>query len=836
MFARRPLSEATLRAMGSVAHGIAVGIEQRWAEERLHEQREWLRVTLDSIGDAVIATDTDGRVTFLNHVAEALTGWTGAEASGRPLREVFRIVNEASRLPVESPADKALRGGQVAGLANHTLLIARDDAERPIDDSAAPIRDERGAIVGVVLIFRDVTERRRAERELRQSEARKAAILETALDGILTIDHEGKLVEINPAAETIFGHARGDVLGREMAELIVPPALREAHRRGLAHYLATGEGPVLGHRFEITALRAGGEVFPVELAITPISTDGPPMFTAHVRDITERKRFERRREARLAVTEILAGSSSIDEAIPKILGAVGEGLGWDLGELWAVAPEGDRLHCLGVWRSPDHPAGEFEAATRRSTFPREVGLPGRVWSGGGPCWIPDVTADPNFPRASMAAEEGLHGAFGCPISLGGEVLGAVAFYSGEVRQPDADTLEMMATVGGQIGQFFDRKRAERALVEADLHKDEFLATLAHELRNPLAPIRNSLHILKSPEADRALADTVWEMMERQVYNMTRLVDDLMDVSRIHWGKIELRSEEVDLASVVRRAVEASMPLIDERRHDLRIELPETPVGLKGDPTRLEQILDNLLNNAAKYTDPGGRIRLVAAREGECAVIRVQDTGIGIEPEMLSKVFGLFVQAERRLDRSKGGMGIGLSLVRQLVEMHGGTILAHSEGPGRGSEFVVRLPAPTVEDGHPHGIRAVASPSPPSNSTPARRRILVVDDNEDSARTMALLLVRLWKQEVRVAHDGPSAVEAALSFLPEVILLDIGLPGLSGYEVAERLRRRPEFAGTLLVAMTGWGQDEDRRRSREAGFDRHLVKPVDPEALRKLLSN
>ena len=245
----------------------------------------------------------------------------------------------------------------------------------------------------------------------------------------------------------------------------------------------------------------------------------------------------------------------------------------------------------------------------------------------------------------------------------------------------------------------DRKRAEEALVEADRHKDEFLATLAHELRNPLAPIRNSLHILKSPEADRALAEPVWEMMERQVHNMTRLVDDLMDVSRINWGKIELRKEEVDLASVVRRAVEASMPLIKERRHDLRLDLPDEPIRLEGDPTRLEQVLDNLLNNAAKYTDPGGRIWLAAALEGDFAVIRVRDTGIGIEPEMLPKVFGLFVQAERRLDRSKGGLGIGLSLVRQLVEMHGGTIQAHSEGPGRGTEFVVRLPA-LVEGGSP----------------------------------------------------------------------------------------------------------------------------------------
>ena len=296
MFARHELSDATVQAMASVADEIALGIEQMWAERRLHEHREWLQVTLASIGDAVIATNSDGRITFLNGVAEALTGWPRHEAAGRDLPEVFRIVGEETRREVESPALRALREGKVVGLANHTVLLARDGTERAIDDSAAPIRDEAGVVMGAVLIFRDVEEKRRAERSLEASEARKAAILDTALDAIVTIDHEGRIVEWNPAAERTFGHGRGDVLGREMAGLIVPPALRDAHRRGLARYLQTGEGPVLGRRIEITAVRADGSEFPVELAITAISAQGPPIFTAHIRDITARRAVERRRK------------------------------------------------------------------------------------------------------------------------------------------------------------------------------------------------------------------------------------------------------------------------------------------------------------------------------------------------------------------------------------------------------------------------------------------------------------------------------------------------------------------------------------------------------------
>ena len=377
----------------------------------------------------------------------------------------------------------------------------------------------------------------------------------------------------------------------------------------------------------------------------------------------------------------------------------------------------------------------------------------------------------------------------------------------------------------------ENARLYQASRENDGRKDEFLAMLAHELRNPLAPIRNGLHVLSLCGADRLAAEQVRGMMERQVHHLGRLVDGLLDVSRISRGKIELHKEVVDLASVVNRAVAATHPFFDERRHELTISLPTEPVSLEADPTRLEQVLANLLTNAARYTDSGGRIWLTAQREEGEAVVRVRDTGIGIDSGMLPRIFDLFVQGERRLDRSQGGLGIGLTLVRSLIELHGGTVLVRSAGVGQGSEFIVRLPA-LPEGLNGNVLRSeVAASLPPSA---ARCCVLVVDDNVDAAESLAMLL-RLQGHEVQVAPDGPAALEAALACWPDVVFLDIGMPRMDGYEVARRLRQQANHDGLVLVALTGWGREEDRRRSREAGFDHHLVKPADPEALRQLLA-
>jgi len=376
-----------------------------------------------------------------------------------------------------------------------------------------------------------------------------------------------------------------------------------------------------------------------------------------------------------------------------------------------------------------------------------------------------------------------------------------------------------------------RRQAE-ALREADRRKNEFLSILAHELRNPLAPISNAIQILTLRGDDPALVAQTKEVMERQVHQMTRMVDDLLEVSRISRGKISLQTAPLDLAEVVATAVETSRPLVEAHHHTLTVTLPERPARVEADGARMAQVLSNLLNNAAKYTEDGGRIDLIVEQAQGEAVIRVRDNGIGIAPERLPSVFDMFEQIEGVSDRSQGGLGIGLTLARRLVEMHGGKIEAHSAGLGKGSEFVTRLPAYAEP-----AMKPAPEPSegPPMPSASGSRRVLVVDDNVDSAESMAVLL-RLYGHDVRLAHDGEAALEEARSFRPDVMFLDISLPKMDGYEVARRLRLEPAMGGLTLVAMTGYGQEEERRRTREAGFHSHLVKPVDFEMLQELLSS
>ena len=473
MFARHTLTEATLDAMASVADEIAVGIERKTAQESLRQQQEWLRVTLASIGDAVITTDTEGRVTFLNPIAEQLTGWRQEEAQGQPLTTVFPIFNEQTQKPVENPVDKVLREGVIVGLANHTVLRARDGTQRPIDDSAAPIRDGAGRLLGVVLIFRDVTDHRRAEQELRASEARKSAIFDTALDCIITMDHDGNVVEFNPAAERTFGYRREQVIGRQLADFIIPPSLRERHREGMAHYLATGEGPVLGKRLELPALRADGTEFPVEVAITRIPTDGPPLFTAYLRDVSEHKRIEQHRNVRIAVTHALSVAAGPQDGAAGLLQAVCENLGWDVGFYWTVDENATALHCVQGWHRSDVTVAEFEAASCNLTFKKGEGLPGSVWSTGKPRWLLDVVKEPQFPRAAAAAKYDLHSAFACPVSVDDRTLGVIEFFTQRIHEPDADLLEMMGTVAGNFGQFLERKTAEEQVRQSERELADF---------------------------------------------------------------------------------------------------------------------------------------------------------------------------------------------------------------------------------------------------------------------------------------------------------------------------------------------------------------------------
>ena len=384
---------------------------------------------------------------------------------------------------------------------------------------------------------------------------------------------------------------------------------------------------------------------------------------------------------------------------------------------------------------------------------------------------------------------------------------------------------------GYIGSCVDiteRKQTEQADKEAARRKDEFLATLAHELRNPLAPIGNALEIIKHADGDRDMLQHARDTMERQFGQMVRLVDDLLDIGRITRDKLELRLQRVELASIIHQAVDGSRSVADAGGHELRADLPAKPIWVQGDPVRLVQVFSNLLNNACKFTDPGGKITIVVEPAGAEVSITIRDTGIGLAPNQLESIFEMFSQVDNSLERTRSGLGIGLTLVKRLVELHGGSIVAKSAGLGRGSEFIVRLPM--LID----GPRAQHTPNPLSSQAVAPKRILVTDDNQDAADSVAMLL-RLSGHEVETAYDGMKAVEKAESYQPDIMLLDIGLPGMNGYDVCRSIRQQPWGKAIRIVALTGWGQDQDRRNAREAGFDDHLVKPVDPQTLRQAIA-
>jgi signal transduction histidine kinase/ActR/RegA family two-component response regulator len=420
-----------------------------------------------------------------------------------------------------------------------------------------------------------------------------------------------------------------------------------------------------------------------------------------------------------------------------------------------------------------------------------------------------------------------------PIGLDSE-FGIIAVGSRDRAFPSSVERLLLSVPANQAAVVLQQRQMQtalRALVEklkdADRRKDEFLATLAHELRNPLAPVLNSVAVIRQCGTDRGLIDRATAIMDRQLSHMVRLIDDLLDAARITTGKLDLRKARVELSTVLMNAVEANRPLIDQMGHELKLALPPKTL-LYGDPVRLTQVISNLLNNAAKYTDKGGQIVVAAKQQGRDAVISIKDSGVGIPADMQRRIFDTFAQVDRSLTRSQGGLGLGLTLVKQLIELHDGTVSVHSDGLGTGSEFTIRLPVAQPQDADDAVSNGIVT------KNHARLRVLIVDDNVDAAESLATIL-RLQGNEVMSASDGHEALRIAESARPDVVILDIGLPGLDGYEVARRIRAHPWGAAMLLVALSGWGQPEDKRRSVEAGLSHHLVKPVNPFDIEQLLA-
>jgi PAS domain S-box-containing protein len=1221
------LIEFLLFGVALAAAGVAALLSGRSqdrlakAHEQVDDRREALRVTLASIGDGVITTDTEGRVTFVNAIAEGLTGWSNDEARGLPLKQVFAIFNEKTRQEVPNPVDKVLESGNIVGLANHTVLVRRDGTECPIDDSAAPIRDAQGVISGVVLVFRDITQRRKVEIAIRESEerfrtladaapvliwmsgpqkeriyfnrpwlqftgkpldehlgegwlslvhqedaagldeicgegfrqrkpftaefrlrrhdgeyrwmldtevprfdaaggfagfigscvditerkqaeetrARLAAIVDSSDDAIVSKTLDGVIRSWNAGAERLFGYRADEAVGRHI-HLIIPPELRAEEetilarlRRGekIDHFetvrvakdgrrlnisltvspVRDASGRIVGaskiardttqttlaqhqineltddlrERLEerdallrvlpvgifvaedpacerITMNPAGAAMLGLEHGANPSKTgpeaarlgfrvfmdgqevpagelpmqravrtgepvwgetvqivrqDGAerwlyeyaiPLFDQNGKvrgclgafvDISDRKRTEealRKRAAEQAVlyklTDQLQRATTLKDVYEATLDSIVDALGCQRASI-LIFDEGGVMRFV-AWRglSDDY----RRAAEGHSPWKAEDADPQ-------PVTIPDITRaqiDPALKQVIVA--EGIRGLGFIPLMAQGRLVGKFMLYYDEPHDLSDQELELALTIarqlafgvqrhralnamreseqrlrlatatgkvgvwdwdipanrvawtdslyeihgldkdrfagtveafaelvypedaafvsqaiksslagespyeiefralkpngeviwlltsatvlrgsGGQpirmIGATVDitaAKRAEEALREADRRKDVFLATLAHELRNPLAPICNALEIIRTAEQDRGLLEQARDTLDRQVRQLVRLVDDLLDVNRITRDRLELRKSRVQLDAILRQAVETFRSIASGEGQRIELELPDQQIVLEADPARLTQIFNNLLHNACKYTQRGGLITVRLWREGSDAVASFKDNGIGIPRDQLQGIFEMFAQVDTTLERSRGGLGIGLTLVRRLVELHGGSVTARSEGPGRGSEFTVRLPlviGGTIDAGHG------------PNGAPARRlgtgrvgwRVLIVDDNVDAASTLATLLSRAGST-TQVASDGLSAVRQAEEFRPEVILLDIGLPEMNGYDVCRAIRAKPWGGSVAIVALTGWGHEQDRARSREAGFDEHLVKPLDPEGLPVLLAS
>jgi len=772
--------EAILAARQRAERELAASIEAlaRRTEE-LQQQREWFEVTLASIGDAVITTDVAARITFLNPVAEKMTGWKNDEARGKPLLEVFCMINEDTRERVENPIEKVLTSGQVVELANHTALVARDGQEIGIEDSAAPIRDSNGAIAGAVMVFHDVSRRRKLDRALRANEQRLRAMFTQAAVGIAVADLDGHFQEANDKFAAILGFSLDELRERTFMQVTHPEDV--SLTENLVRQLLAGE--IESYSCEKRYVRKDQTVVWSSTTVTLLRKDSgtPEQFIGFIEDISERKLADELRSRLAAVVE-----SSEDAIISKTLDGI----------ITTWNP--------GAQRVFGYAAEEVIGKSITLLIPAEL-------QGEEPAILARLRAGERIEHyeTTRVRKDGTH----LHVSL--------------TSSPVKNSRGVI--IGGSkiARDITKQKEAEAALRLIDQRKDEFLATLAHELRNPLAPIRHAAMISNAANATDEQKRWSQEIISRQVRHMSSLLDDLLDISRITRGTPELRMQKTSLASIVSSAIETARPLIDEKQHRLLVEMADDLVEFAADPLRLSQVLSNLLTNAAKYTDPRGTIRVRAFADAQTVTISVTDTGVGLSKDSLNAVFAMFSQVKSTQDRSEGGLGIGLALARALVQLHGGTIEARSEGIGRGSEFILQIPRRSL-------IAAeAAQPEQSVHTPPARRRVLIADDNRDAAMSLAMLL-ELEGHEVTVVHDGRQALQSIESLNPDVAMLDIGMPEIDGYEVARSVRQRTSGRGLMLIAVTGWGQEADRARAMDAGFDLHFTKPVEPETLIKLL--
>ena len=828
-------------------------IELYEVKQRARHEADQLRLLIHGTTDyAFFLLDPEGHVVTWNSGAERLKGYKAEEIIGQHFSHFYAPHAVATGWPRHE-----LEVAQAEGrFENEGWQVRKDGSHFWANVVITALRDEQTRLRGFSKVTRDLTTRKQAEEALRQSEERFRLLVEGVSDyAIFLLDPEGIIASWNVGAERIKQYRAEEIIGQHFSRFYT----QEAIDRGWPTHelkVARSEG-----RFEDEGwrIRKDGTQFWANVVITALRDETGYLqgFSKITRDMTERKRAEEntRRIAEeaaasrvakraeesarflAAASAALASVVDYESTLQKVANlAVPYFADWSAVD---VANDDGSLRRLAV--AHQDPAQIQRTHELMRLYPPDPQAPSgslAVFRTGQPEIVSEITDAMLIQGAkderhlTLTRLLGLKSSICVPLFVSGNPLGVLSFATAESgrRYTDAD-LTLAKDLAQRAGVAIENTQLYQALQETDRRKDEFLATLAHELRNPLAPIRNALQILKIPRVDAETVERSRDMMERQVQHLVRLVDDLLDVSRVMRGKIDLRRESIEFATVVARAVETVQPLVDSQGHELSVLLPSESLLLDADPVRLAQVVGNLLTNAAKYTELNGRIWLTAKREGNEAVLRVRDNGIGLAPNMLPRIFELFVQVDHAATRSQGGLGIGLTLVKNLVEMHNGRVEARSEGLGKGTEFVVRLPISAREFDQPHD-RAMESLA--QSISPLGYRLLVVDDNQDAANSLAMLL-RLQGHEVRVAFSGPAALEMTKDYSPDVVFLDIGMPAMDGYEVARRIRQQPRLEKVVLAALTGWGQQEDRRRTVAAGFDHHFVKPPELKVIESVLA-
>ena len=710
-----------------------------------------------------------------------------------------------------------------------------------IDLSAFAMFGESGEPVCYVGTKRDITRRKLAEQALQRREAELADFFENAAVGLHWVGRDGTVLRVNHAELTMLGYTREEFVGHHIGEFHVDQSAIE----DILARLQAGE--VL-ENYEARMRCKDGSTKYVSINSSVYREAGKFIHTrCFTQDISERRGIEGRLALQYAVTRILSDSLEVADGAQKILRTACQTLDWEVGALWKVDASAGLLRCVEICHANSNLTPEFDQLSQDTAFKKGHGLPGRVWQSGKPFWIDNVVEDPNFPRAAVALREGLRGAFGFPVLVGKDVWGVLEFLSSEIREPDAELMNLAAGIGGQIGQFTQRRRAEQELEDllkressaraeaekANRLKDEFLATLSHELRTPLNAVIGWSRMLNSGRLDPETSLHAQEVIARNASAQKQIIEDILDVSRVITGKLQLHLRPVDLATVVHAALDAVRPALEAKEIRIDTKIDSNLRAISGDPDRLQQVVWNILSNAAKFTPTSGEVHISVRQSGTHALIQVQDNGPGIDPAFLPYVFERFRQADGSTTRTHGGLGLGLAIVRHLVELHGGMIGVENRAESQGAIFTISLPLPTgflqVEildrANAAFGARQAEQPNLEGLN------ILIVDDEPDALDVITVELVQYGANVT-----GVSNAEDALKLLEkrrfDLLVSDIGLPKMDGYELIRRVRKLEEGREKRIpaVALTAYARVQDRMQAILAGFSTHVAKPIEANEL------